>query len=119
MGEYNEQQRKEEVWRAAGLTDEAKSRKKSWLVSAEFDTGDSIFHEPICESMAICVLHSATDLAHSCVLGAGTIGEPVPSCRPASQPVNAAKGRRENSREKRKQEYNRAQRAAFESLRAN
>ncbi len=118
------------MWRAAGLTDEAKSRKKSWLVSAEFDTGDSIFHEPICESMAICVLHSATDLAHSCVLGAGTIGEPVPSCRPASQPSSQPasqpasqstqpKGGEKTAERKEKQEYNRAQRAAFESLRAN
>lgn len=38
-------------------------KQKAWcsmVDSAEFDTGDSlIFHEPICESMAICVLHSA------------------------------------------------------------
>lgn len=38
---------------------EGKKKKKKGKL-ADSDTGDSlIFHEPICESMAICVLHSA------------------------------------------------------------
>lgn len=37
-----------------------KKEEKKLVDSAEFDIGDSpVFREPICESMAICVLHSA------------------------------------------------------------
>lgn len=94
-------------WECEGWPDwqmiQRNEKQKAWcsmVDSAEFDTGDSHFPWTHLWVNGHLCFTFCTDLAHSCVPWACTIGEPVPFCLPAS--LQSQRAERKQNREENK-----------------